>query len=197
MVELMSMFETVVQVALVTSHTDHFLLLTAALGAFICKDLWGEKQLSLYSFYRDIIFSLLPFWGRPTFRFLWAGSDLQSLSICSPTVMSGISPLLMGMGVLHNGHTGTWISCTRKQMCQPQPVCFKHWLKYTTGQDYYSLDNHTHLLIWWSALVICISYVVFAENFFTGITFHWKKICIKTVKNKQSYNAESLWGQKL
>lgn len=39
MVEWMSMFETVVQVALVTSHTDHFLLLTAALGAFICKDL--------------------------------------------------------------------------------------------------------------------------------------------------------------
>lgn len=138
MVEWMSMFETVVQVALVTSHTDHFLLLTAALGAFICKNLWGEKQLSRNSFYRDIIFSLLPFWGRPTFRFLWAGSDLQSLSICSPTVMSGISPLLMGMGVLHNGHTGTWISCTRKQTCQPQPVCFKHWLKYTTGQDYYS-----------------------------------------------------------
>lgn len=39
MVEWMSMLETVVQVALVTSHTDHFLLLTAALGAFICKDL--------------------------------------------------------------------------------------------------------------------------------------------------------------
>jgi len=50
-------------------------------------------------------------------------------------------------------------------------------VKYTVGLDYYSLDNYTHLLIWWSALVICISYVVFAENFFTGITFHGKKIC--------------------
>lgn len=45
-----------------------------------------------------------------TFLFLWAGSDLQSRSMCSPTLMSGISPLLMGIGVLHSGHTGTWIS---------------------------------------------------------------------------------------
>jgi len=59
----------------------------------------------------------LTFCFRATFRFLWAGSDLQSLSMCSPTLMSGISPLLMGMGVLHNGHTGTWTSCTRKQTC--------------------------------------------------------------------------------
>lgn len=31
--------------------------------------------------------------------------------------------------------------------------------------------------------MICIGYVVFAENLLTGIAFHWKKVC----NNKESY----------
>lgn len=93
---------------LVASHSHHFLLLAAAFGAFICKDLEG-KQVKVTSHSHSVC------WveekdnkeGVRTFLFLWAGSDLQSLSMCSPTLMSGISPLLMGMGVLHSGHTGT------------------------------------------------------------------------------------------
>ena len=50
-----------------------------------------------------------------TFLFLCAGSDLQSRSMCSPTLMSGISPLLTGMGMLHKGQTGTWTSCNKHQ----------------------------------------------------------------------------------
>lgn len=94
---------------LITGHSHHFLLLTASFGAFICENLKQSQTESVIGHYqidgevKHLSFTL-------TFLFLCAGSDLQSLSMCSPTLISGISPLLMGMGMLHRGHTGTWIS---------------------------------------------------------------------------------------
>lgn len=78
-------------------------------------------------------------WGKKglllvlTFLFLCAGSDLQSLSMCSPTLMSGISPLLMGMGVLHRGHTGTWISYWKNSTKHTHPWrVFLHHISFHT-----------------------------------------------------------------
>lgn len=93
---------------LVACQLHHFLLLASAFGAFIGKNLKVGK-VKVNAHFQSVC------WveeggkkvSRETFLFLWAGSDLQSLSMCSPTLMSGISPLLMGMGVLHSGHTGT------------------------------------------------------------------------------------------
>lgn len=51
-----------------------------------------------------------PFHYSFTLRFCCAGSERQSLSICSPTARSGASPLATGTGTLQRGHTGTWIS---------------------------------------------------------------------------------------
>ena len=45
-----------------------------------------------------------------TFLFSLAGSDWQSLSMCSPTRTSGDSPFFTGIGVLQRGQTGTWLS---------------------------------------------------------------------------------------
>jgi len=58
------MFETVVQVALVTCHPNHFLLLTAALGAFICKYLLGggnQVRIDFAETYLSLFFLLLLF----------------------------------------------------------------------------------------------------------------------------------------
>ena len=45
-----------------------------------------------------------------TFLLCLAESDWQSLSMCLPTTTSGVSPFFTGHGVLHRGHTGTWLS---------------------------------------------------------------------------------------
>lgn len=98
---------------LVAGDSDHFLLFTATLRTFICEYLERKKQVSI-SF-------IIPSHKKGkkntpilTFLFRCAGSDLQSRSMCSPTLISGISPRLMGIGMLHNGHTGTWISYKKK-----------------------------------------------------------------------------------
>lgn len=45
-----------------------------------------------------------------TFRFFFAGSDWQSRSMCSPTLISGVSPLGTGTGLQQSGQTGTCTS---------------------------------------------------------------------------------------
>lgn len=100
---------------LTTGHSHHFLLLTASFRTFICENLKQRQTQSVIAYFqidgkvKHLSFIL-------TFLFLCAGSDLQSLSMCSPTLMSGISPLLMGMGMLHRGHTGTWTSYRKNEM---------------------------------------------------------------------------------
>lgn len=42
------------------------------------------------------------------FFFIFAGSDLQSRSICSFTFKSGSSFFPVGTGCKHKGQTGTW-----------------------------------------------------------------------------------------
>lgn len=130
MVEWVSMFETEVQVALVTCHSDHFLLLTAALGAFICKDLWGEKQSGQYTFFlsscAETCFSLFV--------------RIDYLSFPLSRVRFAVSVYVFpNFDVWHfpssngNGGVAQWayrnldILLKETNMYQPQPVCFKHW----------------------------------------------------------------------
>lgn len=95
---------------LVTGNSHHLLLLTASFRAFICENLKKKNIVSYYCVDSNWLLGKTQISVILTFLFLCAGSDLQSRSMCSPTLMSGISPLLTGMGVLHKGHTGTWIS---------------------------------------------------------------------------------------
>lgn len=60
-----------------------------------------------------ISFALQPFAEHlleKTFLLVLAVSELQLLSMCAPTEISGCSPLLVKTGLLHKGHTGTWTS---------------------------------------------------------------------------------------
>lgn len=95
---------------LVARHAHHFLLLAASFGTFVGENLKDKRAFIVCLLTGGRAGHIGVIW---TFLFLWAGSDLQSLSMCSPTLMSGISPLFTGMGMLHKGHTGTWISCRK------------------------------------------------------------------------------------
>lgn len=100
---------------LITGHTHHFFLLTPSFRTFVCENL-KQRHTSSVLVYCQSDGTVKHFSLILTFLFRCAGSDLQSLSICSPTLMSGISPLLMGIGMLHRGHTGTWTSFRKNKM---------------------------------------------------------------------------------
>lgn len=67
--------------------------------------------------------------------------------MCSPTFMSGISPLLMGMGVLHKGHTGT---CTSYKIRSGLNI-IKHYicLSHVTSSITKFKHHRGHLILFW------------------------------------------------